>query len=200
MNYKNIYKEDLQELFDREINYLKDAISNGKNLYHTFTLGTISSNQSEIRTIVLRNIEENPLKIFFNADYRSPKVKELLENPSCSALFYDLSRRVQLRFKAEAKIHHKDIESEAVWQKTPLQSRKCYMGDFKPSQSLKSWDPNIPLKYLKTDPEEKDSESGFQNFSYIELTVLETDILKLYHDGHIRFKVDKKNKMEFIAP
>ena len=200
MNYKNVYKEDLEEIFNSEIHYLNDAILNGKNLYHTFTLGTISNKQSEIRTIVLRNIEENPLKIFFNADYRSPKVKQLLENPSCSALFYDVSRRVQLRFKTEAIIHYKNIEAQTIWKKTPLQSRKCYMGDFNPSQFLESWEPNIPSKYLKTDPEEKDSESGFQNFSYIELTILETDILKLYHDGHIRFKVDKKNKMEFIAP
>ena len=197
---KSIRTIDIKNLFTEEKSHLKDAILNGKNLYHTFTLGTISDNQSEIRTIVLRNIEKNPLKIFFNADYRSPKVKQLLDTPICSALFYDTSRRIQLRFKAEAKIHHKNKVAEAMWEKTPLQSRKCYMGDFKPSQPLKSWEPNIPSKYLKIDPEKKDSESGFINFTYVELIILETDILKLYHDGHIRFRIDKKNKMEFVAP
>ena len=74
------------------------------------------------------------------------------------------------------------------------------MGDFNPSQSLESWEPNIPSKYLKKDPEINDSESGFKNFTSIELDIIETDILKLYHDGHIRFRVDKNNDMNFIAP
>ena len=197
---KSIQKADIEAIFTEEMGYLKDAISNGKNLYHTFTLGTVGNKQSEIRTIVLRNIEEKPLKIFFNADYRSPKVAQLLANNVCSALFYDSTRRVQIRFKAEASIHYNDKESKSVWKKTPLQSRKCYMGDFDPSQALNAWEPNIPSKYLKTDPEKKDSQSGFKNFTHIKLNILETDILKLYHDGHIRFKVDKKNKMEFVAP
>ena len=74
------------------------------------------------------------------------------------------------------------------------------MGEFNPSQSLENWNPNIPLKYLKNDPEKKESELGFKNFSHIELKVIETDLLKLYHDGHIRIKIDRKNKIEFIAP
>ena len=143
---KSVSKTDIKKIFTEEKNYLKDAILNGKNLYHTFTLGTTSNNQSKIRTIVLRNIEENPLKIFFNADYRSPKVRHLLDTPICSALFYDVSRRVQLRFKVEARVHYKNEIVESVWRKTPLQSRKCYMGNFKPSESINSWDPNIPLK------------------------------------------------------
>ena len=60
---KSVSKTDIKKIFTEEKNYLKDAILNGKNLYHTFTLGTTSNNQSKIRTIVLRNIEENPLKI-----------------------------------------------------------------------------------------------------------------------------------------
>ena len=197
---KSITKADIKRIFNEEKQHLKDAVLNAKKPYHTFTLGTAKNKQPEIRTIVLRNIEEDPLKIFFNADYRSPKVKQLLDNPNCSVLFYDVSRRVQLRFKAKAEIHHKDKIAESVWKKTPLQSRKCYMGDFKPSESLKSWEPNIPSKYLKTDPEKKDSEFGFENFTSIELNIIEADILKLYHDGHTRFRIDKKNKMEFVAP
>ena len=197
---KTIEIIDIKNLFQNELRYLNKALINTKNLYHTFTLGTINKNQCETRTVVLRNVQANPLKIYFNADYRSPKVKQLLDNSNCSALFYDVSRRVQLRFKTEAKIYYKDEISKSVWQKTPLQSRKCYMGEFNPSQSLENWNPNIPLKYLKNDPEKKESELGFKNFSHIELKVIETDLLKLYHDGHIRIKIDRKNKIEFIAP
>ena len=197
---KTIKRKDINELFKNELTCLTEALNNSKNLYHTFTLGTIHRNQCETRTVVLRNVKTNPLKIYFNADYRSPKVKQIFANSNCSALFYNVSRRVQLRFKAEAKIYHKDEISKSIWLETPLQSRKCYMGDFNPSQSLENWNPNIPLKYLKTDPKKKESELGFKNFCHIELKVLETDLLKLYHDGHIRIKIDRKNKIEFIAP
>tara|TARA_Y100001970_G_scaffold228970_1_gene283825 strand:+ start:336 stop:932 length:597 start_codon:yes stop_codon:yes gene_type:complete len=197
---KSISKKDIKIILNQQLEHLIDAISNGKNPYHTFTLGTLNANQSEIRTVVLRNIEKEPLRIFFNADYRSPKVAQLLKNSNCSALFYSFQSRAQIRFKAEATVHYDNKISKSIWKKTPLQSRKCYMGDFKPSKYLESWDPNIPSKYLKTDPQKKDSESGFKNFTYIELNIIETDILKLHHDGHIRFKIDKKNRMEFVAP
>jgi len=39
-----------------------------------------------------------------------------------------------------------------------------------------------------------------KNFTCFELKIIEIDILKLYHDGHIRFKVDNNNNMKFIAP
>ena len=74
------------------------------------------------------------------------------------------------------------------------------MGEFPPSQELQSWNPNIPKEYLKTDPEKKDSEKGYINFTHIELEIMEIDVLQLHHDGHIRFKVDNSNKYSYLAP
>ena len=73
------------------------------------------------------------------------------------------------------------------------------MGQFKPSDILEDWHPNIPKKYLKTDPEKKDSEKGYINFTHIELNVLEIDILKLRYNGHIRFKVDGQS-IYYVSP
>ena len=100
---KTIEIKDIKNLFQNELRYLNKALINTKNLYHTFTLGTINKNQCETRTVVLRNVQANPLKIYFNADYRSPKVKQLLDNSNCSALFYDVSRRVQQDLKQKLK-------------------------------------------------------------------------------------------------
>ena len=130
---------------------MKDAIKNGSSLFHTFTLSSLNADFPELRTIVLRNLAINPLQIYFNADYRSPKVQELINHKYCSALFYDINRRVQVRFKCKATIHYQNDISKKVWVKTALQSRKCYMGSFAPSQKLDKWDPNIPKEYLKTE-------------------------------------------------
>ena len=105
---------------------------------------------------------------------------------------------MQLRLKCKAVIYNKDIVSREVWNNILLQSRKCYMAPFPPSKILKKWEANIPKKYLKKDPEKEDSENGYENFSYIELKVIESDILQLHHDGHIRFKI-KNDKFIFLS-
>ena len=192
--------DQIKKLYKIQLAYLNDAIKDGKSPYHTFTLSSLNNNFPESRTIVLRNISTDPLKIYFNADYRSPKVKELLTHSDCSALFYDQYRRVQIRFKCQATIHYQNDLSKKVWQSTPLQSRKCYMGPFAPSQKLDQWHPNIPSEYLKSDPEKKHSEEGYLNFTHIELEVIESDILHLHHDGHIRFKIDNKANKFYVSP
>ena len=72
------------------------------------------------------------------------------------------------------------------------------MGEFSPGKKLSSWSPNIPSKYLKTDPDKVHSEEGYINFTHIELCVAETDILQLHHDGHIRFLV-KGDRFSFLS-
>jgi len=197
---KKISQSNLRKIFKREIKFLIDGISNSSNPYHFFSLSTLNNEQVTSRTIVLRNVDKNPLAIYFNADYRSPKVKQLLSNSQCSVLFYDNKRKIQIRLECEAIINYNNTISKKIWTKTPMQSRKCYMGGYCPSQPLEEWSPNIPLKYLKKDPERLDSESGYNNFTVIKLIIKTLDILELHHDGHIRFSVDSSEKINFIAP
>ena len=46
----------------------------------------------------------------------------------------------------------------------------------------------------------QDSEQGYKNFSHIELTMIELDILQLHYNGHIRFKVNSQDQINFISP
>jgi pyridoxamine 5'-phosphate oxidase len=188
------------EIYNNELDKLKNAIKDGKSLYHTFTLSSINNNFPESRTIVLRNVSINPFKIYFNTDYRSPKIQQLINQSDCSALFYDIKSRIQIRLKCKAYIHYQNSLSNQIWKKTQLQSRKCYMGPYAPSKPLDDWHPNIPLEYSKKDPDKNKSEEGYINFAHIELVVIETDVLKLHHDGHMRFKYDNKNNAYYISP
>ena len=197
---KKITESRIRSIYDREINFLKDGILNISNPYHFFCLSTVKGTAVSSRTVVLRNIEANDLSIYFNADYRSPKVKHLLSNSDCSALFYDNKRKMQLRASCQSIINYKNNLSKQVWESTPLQSRKCYMGRYSPSQDLKEWQPNIPIKYLKKDPDKQDSDSGYANFTVVKLEVSSLDILELHHDGHIRYKVDSNGNYTFVAP
>ena len=195
-----ISMSNIKNIYETELKCLKDGIGDGKNPYHTFTLSSLNGEYPEVRTIVLRGVDVEPLKIYFNADHRSPKVKELKNHPSCSALFYDQKRKVQLRFKCHAALHYDNDISKETWSNTPLQSRKCYMGPFSPSKPLDEWHPNIPLEYLKTDPDKEHSKKGYVNFTHVELSIVESDVLQLHHDGHVRFKVKNGNDFFHVAP
>ena len=193
-------KTYIKRKFNEELKYLKEAVKNSKNPFHFFTLSTINKTFPESRTIVLRNIVKSPFKLFFNADIRSNKISQLKINPTASILFYDNKRKIQLRLMVAAVLHADNKLSKSIWNKTPLQSRKCYMAPYIPSTKLDNWHPNIPIEYLKKDPEKNDSESGYANFCAVELIVEAVDIIELHHNGHIRFKIDLiKNESNFIA-
>ena len=101
-----VKKPDIENILKSEIGYLKDGVKNSKNPYHTFALSTLEKESPKSRTVVLRNVETDPLKIFFNADYRSPKIKQLIDKQQCSALFYDINRRVQIRMNCSLTINY----------------------------------------------------------------------------------------------
>ena len=197
---KKVIKSDLKKIYQEEMKKCSDAVRDGKHPYHIFTFSSIKDKKwPEIRIVVLRDFKFNPNVIYFNTDYRSPKIAQMKNNNNCCALFYDGIGKVQIRFHAKASIHYQDSIAYEIWKKTALQSRKCYMGEMNPSSEIQEWHPNFPITYLKKDPKLEHSEEGFQNFTCIKLNVIETEILKLYHDGHVRFNI--KNKiLNFIAP
>ena len=191
--------QKIKEIYNQEIEHLVSAVKQASNPYHTFSLSTINENFPENRTVVLRNILSKPLTIFFNADYRSNKVKELINNQNACALFYDQSRKIQIRMNCNAIVHHKNNIALKIWNNTALQSRKCYLGPYTPSIRLDNWHPNVPDDCIDTNPTDDQSKKGYENFTHIELNVLEIDILKLRYNGHIRFKVDGQS-MYYVSP
>ena len=194
-----IDKKYALSVLKNEIKHLKNALKNSQDPYHYFYLSTINKNSPQSRTVVLRSINENPLKLYFNTDKRSNKINEIIKNPSCNVLFYDNLRRIQLRLSCSAILHHKNELTKRIWKNTALQSRKCYMAPYAPSSKLEKWEANLPKKYLECDPSLEDSEQGYNNFYSIELDVLLFEIIELKYNGHIRFQIDQKNNIEFLA-
>ena len=190
----NINRTYIENFFNQELNELKIAIKNGKHPYHCFYFSTCDDSHPEIRTVVLRDICNNPLSIRFNSDIRSKKIEHIEKNNQCSGLFYDPKRRIQIRVKGVSSIHYNDKLTKEIWSNVELQSRKCYMAKFSPGEVMDVWEPNIPKSYLKKDPSLEDSEKGYLNFCCIDFQVKSFEVLELHHEGHIRFKILCKNK------
>ena len=167
--------------------------------FHTPCVATISNGTLSMRTVVLRKAFPLLKELRFHTDIRSNKWKELQNNHSISALFYDASTRVQIRVKGKAILHFNNAITSEAWQKTTLSSRRCYLTQASPSSFSE-----VPTSGLSEEIEQEDftleeSEVGAEFFGVVSIQVASMEWLWLNHAGHRRaffdYVLDKKRWM-----
>ena len=176
------------------------GIQKAKHDYHSFVLSTISSNGPDSRTVILRALDEDKPAIWFHSDKRSKKILHLKKNEKVSALFYDKSRKVQLRINGLAYIEDSIKNNKRIWELMRPESKICYMGPYMPSQRINQFEPNIPEKSAH-DLNEEDENLGLSRFCRIRIKIKKIDWLKLDYRGHQRleFEFGNKIKVQWIA-
>jgi 3-hydroxyisobutyrate dehydrogenase len=164
-----------------------------RSAFHTPCVATLNNGEVSMRTVVLRKALPLLKELRFHTDTRSNKWKELQNNNSISALFYDPSSRVQIRVKGKAILHFNDEMTSEAWQKTSLSSRRCYLIDASPSSFS-----TIPTSGLSEEIEQEnftlaESEVGAQHFGIVSIQVESLEWLWLNHSGHRRAFFDYLN-------
>ena len=176
------------------------GIQKAKHDYHSFVFSTVSKNSPESRTVILRDFDEHKPAIWLHSDRRSKKILHLEENENVSALFYDKSRKVQLRINGIADIEEDIEHNKKIWDSMRPESKLCYMGPYAPSQKISQFEPNT-LEKSAHDLDKEDEHLGLSRFCRIRITIKKLDWLKLDYKGHQRleFKFGKKVKTQWIA-
>ena len=176
------------------------GIQKAKHDYHSFVFSTVSKNSPDSRTVILRDFDEDKPAIWFHSDKRSKKILHLKENKKVSALFYDKSRKVQLRINGNADIEEDIEHNKKIWDSMRPESKLCYMGPYAPSQKINQFEPNT-LKKSAHDLDKEDEHLGLSRFCRIRIKIKKLDWLKLDYKGHQRleFKFGKKIKTQWIA-
>ena len=176
------------------------GIQKAKHDYHSFVFSTVSKNSPDSRTVILRDFDEHKPAIWFHSDIRSKKILHLGENENVSALFYDKSRKVQLRINGIADIEDDIEHNKKIWDSMRPESKLCYMGPYAPSQKINQFEPNT-LKRSAHDLDKEDEHLGLSRFCRIRIKIEKLDWLKLDYKGHQRleFKFGKKIKTQWIA-
>ena len=176
------------------------GIQKAKHDYHSFVFSTISKNSPDSRTVILRDFDEHKPAIWFHSDRRSKKILHLEENENVSALFYDKSRKIQLRINGIADIEEDIEHNKKIWNSMRPESKLCYMGPYAPSQKINQFEPNT-LKKSAHDLDQEDEHLGLSRFCRIRIKIKKLDWLKLDYKGHQRleFKFGKKIKTQWIA-
>ena len=176
------------------------GIQKAKHDYHSFVFSTVLKNSPNSRTVILRDFDENKPAIWFHSDRRSKKILHLEENENVSALFYDKSRKVQLRINGIADIEEDIEHNKKIWDSMKPESKLCYMGPYAPSQKISQFEPNT-LEKSAHDLDKEDEHLGLSRFCRIRIKIKKLDWLKLDYKGHQRleFKFGKRTKTQWIA-
>tara|TARA_Y100001970_G_scaffold90089_1_gene113539 strand:- start:21 stop:617 length:597 start_codon:yes stop_codon:yes gene_type:complete len=196
-------KSEFQKIYDDIKLLMEKALENSNHPYRTFSLASLDEKAPNLRTVVLREFSFENYFFDCHSDIRSPKVIEFKKNNKFSALFYSTEKKIQLRFKGEVELLHKNSITKKRWEIVTPSSKRCYMGPFSPSESLEEYHPNIPDDVKFKNPSEEESSVGYNNFVIIRCHFHEIDFLKLKYSGHQRCKFifdEEDIKVNWIAP
>ena len=65
------------EILRKEWRFLNDGFQSAGHYYHSFIFSTIRNNFPELRTVILRSVDENSSSIHFHSDIRSKKIGDI---------------------------------------------------------------------------------------------------------------------------
>ena len=185
-NIDNIYKS-IWEL-------LRTGNDDINSPFHQGYLATHSNSYPSVRTVVLRNVDINEKIISFHTDFRSKKINEILNNNNISILFYDHDEKIQIKCSGRGIINNKNENSNQSWGKTMPFSKKCYIVNEPPGSNSETPTSGYKKEHEIELPSEEILNSGYENFTLVNMEILEIEWLYLYRHGHRRAKFIINNK------
>jgi hypothetical protein len=146
------------------------------------------------RMVVLRSFSDDWMFEFYT-DHRSSKVKDIEEHPFISALFWDPSKRVQVRIEANVSLHNQDELSATRWKDVQGDAQKAYTSVAAPGTPV-----NNPEEAHEW-PESFSSE----HFAVAVCTAVKIKVLQIAGMEHLAFRCSKSEATEswdknWIAP
>lgn len=160
------------------------GVRDGKHGFHLPVVATVQDGLPRARVVVLRGASSADRTLAFHTDARSAKLDEL--DAGIAWTFYDQRRRLQVRARGDARVADPDTVA-ARWGRSPATSRKCYLVEPAPGTPVDAWASGYqghldgPVV-----PSLDETESGRENFTVVESTVTELELLYTLRQGHQR--------------
>lgn len=164
----------------------------GKDRHHAWrtpVLATVGSDGSpQARVVVLREVDVAHQTLRFFTDSRSPKVRQLNNEPHALIVFWSDRLKWQLRVRVAISVETAGPEVEARWQNVQQSASAAdYLG------------PVAPGGCIDASQAETRSENANHHFALLSAQVLEIDWLELSRDGHRRANLRNGN-WQWLAP
>lgn len=159
------------------LDQLRRALREKKHPFRHMAISTMGANGASGRMVVLRDLEQKPLTLWFHTDIRSGKIMDIRENPSISVLFWHPTSRLQVRLRAEAVIHYQNDVAKSWWNRLDSHIQAAYLNVMEPGSIItgNSWTPSF-----------NSGKPTDAYFAAVSGKIKEMDVLQLSRSGHIR--------------
>jgi general stress protein 26 len=148
-----------------------------KHPFRFLTLATSGAQFPQVRTVVLRQLSST-MEFLVYTDVRTAKVRDLLETPRVSLLFYHPKKQVQVRVKAIATLHVEDALAQEHWKRVPEKRQSEYKSGLVPGTRIET--PDLGWE----------TQSESTHFSVLKFSPLSIEVLQLAREGHLRMQFE----------
>lgn len=147
-----------------------------------------SDGGANARIVVLRAFDFEMATLDMHTDIASPKVAELLTNPSATLLFWDPAQQFQIRLGVTITVLS-GPDVTAIWNSVPDAARGNYGGHPTPGQRI-----NAPDQFSKTPRADR--------FAVLRAKIASIDALHLASDPHRRARFEAQDGFTglWVAP
>ena len=193
-NDKPDHYNDIDQIYRSIWELLISAKKESSSHLHQAYLSTHSDEFPSIRTVVLRNVNNINKSIAFHTDYRSKKIKEIIKNNKITMLFYDHDKKIQIKCSGIGIINNKNDNSDQSWKQAQSFSKKCYIIEKAPGSLSETPTSGYKKEHEIDLPDEEILNSGYENFTLVNMEISEIEWLYLHRHGHRRAKFTIINK------
>lgn len=158
--------------------------------FRFFSFATFGADYPALRTVVLRNSEENGW-IEFYTDKRSSKTFQVKLNDRSTALFYHPKKKWQLLLKGETELIEDRKRVKQLWKSMPSFAKKDYSSEMPPGSVAHS---SESIQW---------GEARAENFQVLRLHIDQIESLQLTKEAHQRCRYTKSEegwRKEILVP
>ncbi|MFT4806371.1 MAG: pyridoxamine 5'-phosphate oxidase [Psychroserpens sp.] len=168
---------------------LVNGHSKKRHPFRYFVLATNENGKPMQRTVVLRKTLLD-LSLVFYTDNRTQKIKDIQNNPECSALFYNPKKLLQIRVEGKAELITDEGQIATYWHTIQESSKKDYTTNIAPGTPIKN-------------PDNVDYNPKENHFCPVKLIPNTIEYLQLKRPNHLRIlfsRIDTDWSGEFLVP
>jgi hypothetical protein len=193
MKIKNEKCDTLDCVLDKIWLMLEHGASDPDDPFHWPALGTTSIEGCNLRTVILRKVNVPERSIVCYTDARAAKVQDIKNYSQTSWLFYQPTKKIQLRISGQTTLHSHDTYADRQWSDTKITSRLNYCASQPPGTPINKPSSGLPDFLLNKLPTLLETERCRKNFMVIVVHIFSIDWLLLKITGNLRalFEWDK---------
>lgn len=159
--------------------------------FHQGVFASLGEYGPDARYVVLRRAERETSRLAFHTDRRSPKLRQLHDDPRASWCFFGEGVQLRLAGRAIARLDGEAVE--AAWQRTTDFGRRCYTVEHAPGARLAEAGSGLPDDALRPGLAPALVDLGREHFALVEFMLERIDWLHLAHSGHRRAQFEAED-------